>query len=513
MAGSSKDIQLSELKDVILQLNTTIKTLNDTITKLQAENDAQKAELAWFRQKMFGSSSERHVVPMEGQMSLPFLAETPEEEKPVELIEPEVVELPKKPRKAKPSLKEQFKDIPVRQVTVDTLTEEEKQCPLCGTEMVPIGTELIRSEIVYTPPKLERIEYMAVTYSCPECKETEEPQFIKDNGIYFYMTHILQLLSRQPGTFGDGVFNGILWGVTKKFFSFSDMETHMFHKKGQTAPDLFTVFGDHIFKVHQIYDRFFVESFGVDLTIPLQCHGFSSADIDDFAAAFFFFHRQSKRPSQIADMDDLQQGVALSRQIKSFPLKYVGDEVVPATAQIVKRQFAGTGDTAGTEDRTFKISLCHLLYGTPVAVDLAAESLIDPGGEGMFFICRQILQRRVNTGGTAVQVTAVMIFESGEYSDRFRMRHRVDDGIILTFDHYPGKFFFIKFVAGDMGETGNSGMIMPFGPPGENFRVMSSLCQFQNDIVTDPSGPADYENFHLADSFLNAGYHNRYLYR
>ena len=163
MARSSKDIQLSELKDVILQLNTTIKTLNETITKLQAENDAQKAELAWFRQKMFGSSSERRSVPMEGQMSLPFLAELPEEEKPVELIEPEIVELPKKTRKAKPSIKEQFKDIPVRQVMVNTLTEEEKQCPLCGTEMVPIGTELIRSEIVYTPPKLERIEYMAVT--------------------------------------------------------------------------------------------------------------------------------------------------------------------------------------------------------------------------------------------------------------------------------------------------------------------------------------------------------------
>jgi len=132
MARSSKDIQLSELKDVILQLNTTIKTLNDTITKLQAENDAQKAELVWFRQKMFGSSSERHVVPMEGQMSLPFLTEAPEEEKPVELIEPEVVELPKKPRKAKPSLKEQFKYIPIRNVrkqrnrsSSKTMTDEE----------------------------------------------------------------------------------------------------------------------------------------------------------------------------------------------------------------------------------------------------------------------------------------------------------------------------------------------------------------------------------------------------
>ena len=49
---------LSE-KDMISQLNTTIKMLHDTIAKQQAENDNLKAELAWFRQKMFGSSSER----------------------------------------------------------------------------------------------------------------------------------------------------------------------------------------------------------------------------------------------------------------------------------------------------------------------------------------------------------------------------------------------------------------------------------------------------------------------
>lgn len=48
--------------------------------------------------------------------------------------------------------------------------------------MIPIGTELIRSEIVYTPLKLERIEHLETMYSCPECKDMEEPQFIKDNG-------------------------------------------------------------------------------------------------------------------------------------------------------------------------------------------------------------------------------------------------------------------------------------------------------------------------------------------
>ena len=180
MANSSKDIQLIELKDMIAQLNTTIKTLTETMNLQQAENDNLKAELAWFRQKYFGDSSERRIVDVAGQLNL--FESLPEEEEPVELIEPEVIPAPKKSRKKKPTLAEQFGGIPTRQVKVDTLTDEEKACPICQTQMVPIGTELIRSEIVYTPPKLERIEYMATTYSCQVCKQTEEVPFVKDNG-------------------------------------------------------------------------------------------------------------------------------------------------------------------------------------------------------------------------------------------------------------------------------------------------------------------------------------------
>ena len=180
MAKSSRDIQLLELKDMISQLNTTIKMLNETIARQQTENNNLKAELDWFKQKMFGSSSERRKDDIAGQMSL--FDEMTEEEKCVELIEPEVVIPAKKLRKKRPTLAEQFQNIPTRQVLADTLTDDERICPLCCAQMQPIGTEVIRSEIVYTPAKLERIEYIATTYACPECKDTEEPQFIKDNG-------------------------------------------------------------------------------------------------------------------------------------------------------------------------------------------------------------------------------------------------------------------------------------------------------------------------------------------
>lgn len=70
MAKSSSEVQLLELKDMISQLNTTIKMLNETINRQQKENDNLKAELAWFRQKMFGASSERRIDDFEGQLSL-----------------------------------------------------------------------------------------------------------------------------------------------------------------------------------------------------------------------------------------------------------------------------------------------------------------------------------------------------------------------------------------------------------------------------------------------------------
>lgn len=38
-------------------------------------------------------------------------------------------------------LEEQFKGISTRKVVIDTLSDEEKKCLLCGTDMVPIVTK------------------------------------------------------------------------------------------------------------------------------------------------------------------------------------------------------------------------------------------------------------------------------------------------------------------------------------------------------------------------------------
>ena len=198
MPSGVKDIQLLELKDTILQLYNTIReqsSLIENLQKLLEERnaaDAKKdqiisnleAQLEFLKQKLFGSTSESRKTQCPGQLSIFDLFEG-EEEQPAVEIEPEIIEVKayKKERKPKATYDEMFADLPTTQITVDTLTEEQKTCSVCGTEMVPIGHEVIRTEIRYTEPKLERIEYIATTYECPKCKDTDEPQFVKDEGL------------------------------------------------------------------------------------------------------------------------------------------------------------------------------------------------------------------------------------------------------------------------------------------------------------------------------------------
>ena len=200
MPSGVRDIQLLELKDTISQLNITISEQSNLIKSLQQTleernaNDAKKdqiianleAQLAFLKQKLFGSTSEARKAQVPGQLSIfDLFGDKEEEEKPAVEIEPEVIEVKgyKKERKPKATYDEMFANLPTTQVVVDTLTDEQKTCDVCGTAMVPIGHEVIRTEIRYTEPKLERIDYIATTYECPKCKESLDPQFIKDEGL------------------------------------------------------------------------------------------------------------------------------------------------------------------------------------------------------------------------------------------------------------------------------------------------------------------------------------------
>ena len=196
MPRSAKDIQLSELKDTISKLNDLIVTqtrsmdsLQKTIEDLRQELSNKQAEVDYLKAKLFGSSSEKLKAPFPGQMNL-FAKELPDDRIP-EIIEPEIIDVAahKRERKPKATYEEMFDNLPRREVLLDSLTDGEKSCPVCGTPMVPIGTEIARTELVFHPAVLERVDYMATTYECPDCKDSPEPQFIKEDGAAPLVPH------------------------------------------------------------------------------------------------------------------------------------------------------------------------------------------------------------------------------------------------------------------------------------------------------------------------------------
>lgn len=183
MPQDAKDIQFAELKDMIAQLNTTIAALTGTIQEKDAAIAKLTEEVSNLRKKLFGASSEKRPDIEPNQISLFDVQEGMEiPVADIEEAEETVVRGHIRQRKKKPALEEQFVGATVNRVVVDSLTDEEKKCPVCGAEMVSIGTEVIRREVEFIPAKYEVTEYIAATYECPQCKRTEAPQFIKDEG-------------------------------------------------------------------------------------------------------------------------------------------------------------------------------------------------------------------------------------------------------------------------------------------------------------------------------------------
>ena len=179
MADSSKDIQLRELKDMINDLRKMIKVLQATVDSankreeaLTQERDNLKEEVDLLRKKLFGTSSEKRVLDIPGQLN--FFNEAELEQDPalaqMEELEASAPEKTPKKRKTRATDAERFKGIPVVKEYLD-LSETEKNCPVCGTALKQIGEEFVRRELIFIPAKLKIREYYSRNYECPQCSQ------------------------------------------------------------------------------------------------------------------------------------------------------------------------------------------------------------------------------------------------------------------------------------------------------------------------------------------------------
>ncbi len=193
MSGAN-DIQLRELRDTILQLNTTISTQTSLILSLKQDAEENRARLAekdqiisnltaqldYLKNRLFGSTSEIRRNDVPGQLSL--FDDPADDGKEAILIEPEIIEVKahERKRKAKATYEEVFENIKTTQVHVEELPEDERICLECGSVMEPIGTKVVRTEVIYHKPSLERIEYVANTYRCPNADKEADTLFLQD---------------------------------------------------------------------------------------------------------------------------------------------------------------------------------------------------------------------------------------------------------------------------------------------------------------------------------------------
>ena len=163
MADSSKDIQLRELKDVIMDLKNSIKTLQATVDAgnkreeaLIQERDNLKEEVELLRKKLFGTSSEKRSTDLPGQLNLFNEAEMEQDPAAAE-AEEMAAQLSGKKRKARAANAERFKGLPVKKEYLD-IPEEERFCPVCNAPLEKIGEEFVRRELVFIPAKLKVID-------------------------------------------------------------------------------------------------------------------------------------------------------------------------------------------------------------------------------------------------------------------------------------------------------------------------------------------------------------------
>lgn len=183
MAQNAKDIQLRDLKDLTNELRETNRLLKKTLEEsqkreeeLKQERDNLKGQIDYLTKKLFGSSSEKGIGQIPGQMDLFNEVEASadpslEDENAKDATEENKEDVSKKgPRKKRSTDKERYKGVPVEKRYLEP-SEGTPVCEECGSLMEKIGEEFVRRELRITPARAKVIEYYSVNYACKQCMD------------------------------------------------------------------------------------------------------------------------------------------------------------------------------------------------------------------------------------------------------------------------------------------------------------------------------------------------------
>ena len=158
------------------ELIACIKTLQNKIEKQEVIIKNMNEMLTKNRKAMFGKSGEQlKYIDGAEQLSLFNEAEAEYNGGAVEPKEETIVAAHS--RKAKRTKEELTENLEHREVIIEL---EDKKCKECGSELVVIGKEKLRSELNIVPEQIFVIDYYRNVYKCRECeKASDEANIIK----------------------------------------------------------------------------------------------------------------------------------------------------------------------------------------------------------------------------------------------------------------------------------------------------------------------------------------------
>ena len=180
-----------------------VPALEKRITELEKENLLLQEKATFLTRKLYGRSTEQtSSLGIEGQMSLFDEAESSADSF---AVEPDLKDVASyRRRKFKGQREELLKDIP-HEKKLCTLAEEDRFCEKCGTPLVSVGEEFVRTEIEFIPAKVRVIDYYRETFECRNCRK-EGTGFMKKSPMPY---PVIQHSYASPST--------VAWVIYQKY--------------------------------------------------------------------------------------------------------------------------------------------------------------------------------------------------------------------------------------------------------------------------------------------------------
>jgi len=179
-----------------------VKKLENRIAELEQENKRLHDTVEYLTRKLFGRSTEKTSSLALGQMSLFDEAEIQADPT---APEPDLREVKGYYRKKYQGQRmELLEDIP-HDKRLCTLAEDDRFCEACGTTLVSVGEEFVRTEIEFIPAKVRVIDYYRETFECRTCRKNGQPYMEKSPIPYPVIQHSMA----SPST--------VAWVMHQKF--------------------------------------------------------------------------------------------------------------------------------------------------------------------------------------------------------------------------------------------------------------------------------------------------------